>query len=441
MSRRRKGGRFEGGSAVGDWRVWAAAGGQSPSGRFHPPLLFPVVRRQYALKLLHRLYGRCSGSGSRGSGECPVPVLRRCPGRSPPSPGLCVAQVLVRGRRRGQQGAAELLAAVRGRRRGAGRRRAGTVNGGDWPEPRAHLAVCRGAAAAAQPGHEPHQEPEVGAGLGLMTLWATPIRGVRCTARSHTDMRQLQPQLQQRPGVPCGSVPRPTHARTRAHETHRPAPCTPELRLLEPSLAPARPHCAAGPFCAKTCSPGARWTPPRCACCWRPPAGRPPTAAPTPRTLSCCARPRVSPPGAGLDSAAPAWAELTSGRRLRMRGCWAGPPTRPAATPTRACTPPAGLAALQALTVQVLQREEGPAAAAAATDEFAPGRRWARAACLIAICMRRRPRRDGAPGDYWRAGHSLGGARGRPVSLAGLTGLAGRAQPAGTNCAGLCQEA
>ena len=53
------------------------------------------------------------------------------------------------------------------------------------------------------------------------------------------------------------------------------------------------------------------------------------------------------------------------------------------------------LAALEALahvSVSVLRREEGPRAAADAQEEFAPGKRWANAACLIAVCMRRRPR-------------------------------------------------
>lgn len=52
----------------------------------------------------------------------------------------------------------------------------------------------------------------------------------------------------------------------------------------------------------------------------------------------------------------------------------------------------AGLRALASLSVAVIRREEGAEAAAAAEQEFAPGRRWANAACLIAICMRRRPR-------------------------------------------------
>lgn len=62
-----------------------------------------------------------------------------------------------------------------------------------------------------------------------------------------------------------------------------------------------------------------------------------------------------------------------------------------------------GLAELAAVSVEVLQREEGPQAAAAAREEFAPGKRWANAACLIAVCLRRRPRccrRPGAAPQY-----------------------------------------
>ncbi|PSC72958.1 Nitroreductase isoform B [Micractinium conductrix] len=53
---------------------------------------------------------------------------------------------------------------------------------------------------------------------------------------------------------------------------------------------------------------------------------------------------------------------------------------------------PQALEALAHVSVSVLRREEGPRAAADAQEEFAPGKRWANAACLIAVCMRRRPR-------------------------------------------------
>lgn len=59
------------------------------------------------------------------------------------------------------------------------------------------------------------------------------------------------------------------------------------------------------------------------------------------------------------------------------------------ASPPATC---AGLRALASLSVEVIRREQGAEAAAVAEQEFAPGRRWANAACLIAICMRRRPR-------------------------------------------------
>lgn len=57
-------------------------------------------------------------------------------------------------------------------------------------------------------------------------------------------------------------------------------------------------------------------------------------------------------------------------------------------------------AALAALSVALVRLEKGEQAAAAVEEEFQPGKRWANASCLIAICMRRIPRgytADGQP--------------------------------------------